>query len=150
MKTLILFILCSLSLSLSFAEESSLQDPQPRVYNSFQGKIQITKMEDAMSGLFKKYLGPNSAFYIRSIRWTYDPMGYVNYGISTVDPRLPGTQAEYTIFFTSHEQTANHQVKCRLLVWNGLKTLAVRGCVSPTSDYWSKVSFALRFDQVGL
>ena len=150
MKSLIIFILCSLNLSLAWAQDASLQDPEPRVYNSFQGAINIEKMENAMSGIFSKYLGANSNFHIRKVRWTYDPLAYVNYGFSAVNPLVPGTQAEYTIFFTSHEYSGNHEVKCRLIVWDGLKTLAVTGCESPTSKYWSTVAFKLKLSQVGL
>lgn len=154
MNKIFLFILCcfnfSLISSISFAQEASLPAPLPRVYESAQGDIDITQMEDSMSDIFRKYLGENSSFYIRTIRWTYDPMAYINYGVSVVNPWVPGTQAEYTMFFTSHDYSGNHQVKCRLLVWNGSKTIGVRNCVSQTSAYWSKVSFNLKFNQIGL
>jgi hypothetical protein len=149
MSNLFLTLLLFLNASIAFSQELFMRPQLPRLYQSAQGVINIDLMEETMATIYQKTLGESISFHIQSIRWTYDPMGYINYGLSAVNSEVKGTRAEYTLFFTSHE-SGNHQVKCRMIVWNGYSLIEIHSCHSETSQLWTKAKFNLSFKQVGL
>lgn len=121
------------------------EQPEPRIYKSWQGPIDLTKLEEALFD----HTQHRFALRVNSMRWSRDPRDYAKYieGASKDEKQKTkySIAATYVVSLTFGRM---HEAKCTVILWPDAGEGKVENCESETAQI--EIYMPFKYEDIGL